>query len=203
MRITGGIARGINLDLPKKGEIRPATDYIREAVFSSLGALTDGARVLDVFAGTGAYALEAISRGAKSAMLVDKNAAAGTVQKKNAAAVLKALAGKGNAVPAPFVDFRTADLLKGKISALPAVDLIFCDPPWALWQKPEMARFVDFLITLAAPETTWARIILEAPAGFSHDVPAGWQIAKIIGKKGKDQPQATILKKNDSVSADI
>ena len=84
MRITGGIARGINLNLPNKGEIRPATDYIREAVFSSLGDLPVDACVLDVFAGTGAYAFEALSRGAKSATLVDKNAAAGTAQKKNA-----------------------------------------------------------------------------------------------------------------------
>ena len=54
MRITGGIARGIPLILPARGEIRPATDYLREAVFSSLGALVGGAAVLDCNAGTGA-----------------------------------------------------------------------------------------------------------------------------------------------------
>ncbi len=193
MRITGGIARGINLNLPNKGEIRPATDYIREAVFSSLGDLPVDARVLDVFAGTGAYAFEALSRGAKSATLVDKNAAAGTAQKKNATAVLKALAAAGT--PTPTIDFRTQDLLKNNVQGLPVCDLIFCDPPWALWEKPELEKLVDFLTTLIDPATSWARIILEAPAGFEHHVPAGWQIAKIIGKKGKDQPQATILKR--------
>ncbi|MBQ7332683.1 MAG: RsmD family RNA methyltransferase, partial [Opitutales bacterium] len=64
MRITGGIARGIPLILPARGEIRPAPDYLREAVFSSLGALVGGAAVLDCFAGTGAYSWEALSRGA-------------------------------------------------------------------------------------------------------------------------------------------
>ncbi len=73
MRITGGNARGIEIFVPKKGEIRPATDAIREAVFSSLGELVENSRVLDAFAGTGAYALEALSRGANFAILADKN----------------------------------------------------------------------------------------------------------------------------------
>ncbi|MCR5183873.1 MAG: RsmD family RNA methyltransferase [Opitutales bacterium] len=194
MRITGGKARGINLILPGKGEIRPATDYIREAVFSSLGNLPEDARVLDVFAGTGAYALEAISRGAKSACLVDKNAAATAAQKKNIAQILKAL-GTAGTTNLPKIECRTLDLFKAAQHALPVCDLIFCDPPWALWQKTETAKLVEFLTTLIDPATDWARIILEAPAGFDVPVPNNWQIVKIIGKKGKDQPQASVLAK--------
>ena len=67
MRVTGGLARGIPLRVPAKGGVRPATDYIREAVFNSLAAFVPGTHVLDLFAGTGAYGLEALSRGAASA----------------------------------------------------------------------------------------------------------------------------------------
>ena len=55
MRVTGGIARGIQLRVPTQGGVRPATDYIREAVFNSLAAFVPGTAVLDLFAGTGAY----------------------------------------------------------------------------------------------------------------------------------------------------
>lgn len=193
MRITGGIARGIPLILPARGEIRPATDYLREAVFSSLGAWVEDATVLDCFAGTGAYSWEALSRGAKAAILADKNPAATTAQKKNFAAVKKSLESRGVAVPE--VRFVSADLLgsrplPGDIS--PA-DLIFCDPPWALWQKPETVALVEKLTQYARPNSPDVRMILEGPAGFEPPVPAGWMVLKRIGKKGKDQPLATIL----------
>lgn len=196
MRITGGIARGIPLNVPARGEIRPATDAIREAVFSSLGDLPAAARVLDCFAGTGAYALEAISRGARSAHFFDKNPAATAIQKKNFAAIKKSLEAGGANVPA--VDFFLCDLLK--IEAFPArilplFDLIFCDPPWALWESPTTQKLVEKLTQLADPATPWARIILESPADFVPEIPAGWELAKRIGKKGKDQPAASILQR--------
>ena len=85
MRVTGGKARGIPLRVPS-GPVRPATDYLREAVFSSLAAWVPSARVLDLFAGTGAYALECLSRGASSAVAVDRMTA--EVIRGNAAAVV-------------------------------------------------------------------------------------------------------------------
>lgn len=195
MRITGGTARGIPLALPQRGEIRPATDYIREAVFSSLGDLPEDARILDVFAGTGAYALEAISRGARSACLIDKNAAATAIQKKNFSAVKKSLVAAGKGVPA--IDFLSLDLLKENPfpQDFARFDLIFCDPPWALWKSPQIARFVEALAACADSATPWARLILEAPSGCEPPVPAGWGLAKRIGKKGKDQPVAAVLKR--------
>lgn len=195
MRITGGIARGIPLALPQRGEIRPATDYIREAVFSSLGDLPEDARVLDVFAGTGAYALEAVSRGARSARLVDKNPAATAVQKKNFAAVRKSL--EASATPVPELEFLSLDLMKENPfpPTFPPVDLIFCDPPWVLWQNAQIKNLVETLATCVDPATPWARIILEMPSGFEPPIPRGWELAKRIGKKGKDQPVASILKK--------
>ena len=76
MRITSGFARGISLDAPKGDTTRPATDAARQAIFSSLGEAVVGAQVLDMFAGTGSYGLEAASRGAKSAVFVEKSPAA-------------------------------------------------------------------------------------------------------------------------------
>src|SRR5258705_11275862 len=64
MRISGGVARGIPLVVPKGDAVRPATDGMRQAVFSSLGGRVVDACFLDLFAGSGAYGLEALSRGA-------------------------------------------------------------------------------------------------------------------------------------------
>ena len=70
MRIIAGIAKGMPLAVPRAG-VRPTADRVREAIFSSLGERVVGARVLDLFAGTGAFGLEAASRGAESVMFVE------------------------------------------------------------------------------------------------------------------------------------
>src|SRR5215218_7929078 len=69
VRVSGGELRGRRLQVPKKG-VRPTTEKVREAVFSILGDVA-GARVLDLFCGSGALAIEALSRGAAEATLVD------------------------------------------------------------------------------------------------------------------------------------
>ncbi len=89
MRITGGRARGIPLHAPRGRETRPATDQLREAVFSSLGPRVEGARVADLFAGTGSYGLEALSRGATSGCFVENNRQALVCLRANLAAVLR------------------------------------------------------------------------------------------------------------------
>lgn len=75
MRVIAGTAGGIRLDVPKT-EVRPTMDRVKAAIFSSLGAEVVGARVLDLFAGTGALGIEALSRGAASALFVEENSAA-------------------------------------------------------------------------------------------------------------------------------
>src|SRR5512141_2656208 len=91
MRITGGHARGIPLVLPKGDAVRPATDALRQAVFSSLAARVPGARFLDLFAGSGAYGLEAFSRGAAGGVFVEHNARTVAFIRQNIAAVAKSL----------------------------------------------------------------------------------------------------------------
>jgi 16S rRNA (guanine966-N2)-methyltransferase len=72
MRVIAGEARGLHLSAPSPA-IRPTMDRVREAIFSSLGEVVSGARVLDLFAGSGAFGIEALSRGAASAVFVDNN----------------------------------------------------------------------------------------------------------------------------------
>src|SRR3954454_24471036 len=91
MRISGGAARGITLVTPKGDAVRPATDGMRQAVFSSLGARVAGARFLDLFAGSGAYGLEALSRGAIAGTFVEQNGKAVACLRQNIAAVCKSL----------------------------------------------------------------------------------------------------------------
>jgi len=73
MRISGGIARGVPLAVPKGDAVRPATDGMRQAGLSSLGSRVVGAFFWDLFAGSGAYGLEALSRGAAGGIFVERS----------------------------------------------------------------------------------------------------------------------------------
>src|SRR4029078_3216455 len=75
MRVIAGSAGGIQLEVPKAG-VRPTMDRVKAAIFSSLGDEIIGARVLDLFAGTGSLGIEALSRGAASALFVEEGTAA-------------------------------------------------------------------------------------------------------------------------------
>ena len=89
MRVIAGTAGGIRLDAPKTG-VRPTMDRVKAAIFSSLGDEVIGARVLDLFAGSGALGVEALSRGAASALFVEENAAAiGAIERNLARAKLE------------------------------------------------------------------------------------------------------------------
>lgn len=80
-----GTAGGRRLDAPPGRDVRPTADRVREALFSSLGPVVGGARVLDLFAGSGALAIEALSRGAASATLVERDRRAAAVAERNLA----------------------------------------------------------------------------------------------------------------------
>jgi len=84
MRVIAGAAGGIRLDVPKT-DVRPTMDRVKAAIFSSLGEKIINARVLDLFAGTGALGIEALSRGAASALFVEKNAEAIAAIERNLA----------------------------------------------------------------------------------------------------------------------
>ena len=84
MRVIAGSAGGIRLDVPKSA-VRPTMDRVKGAIFSSLGEEIIGARVLDLFAGTGALGIEALSRGAESVLFVEENDAAVRTIERNLA----------------------------------------------------------------------------------------------------------------------
>src|SRR6185503_8653160 len=83
MRITGGKAARRILKAPKGLEVRPTPDLVKQAVFNSLGSRVAGARVLELFAGTGALSLECLSRGAVSAVCVEKSSRHAEVLRRN------------------------------------------------------------------------------------------------------------------------
>jgi len=126
MRIVAGKFRGASLDAPKGLTTRPTSDRVRQALFNVLehGPARfdfDGARVLDLFAGTGALALEALSRGARYAVFIEEDAAARGAIRRNVETL--SLTGVTK------IWRRDATKL-GDAGALQRFDLIFCDPPY-------------------------------------------------------------------------
>lgn len=125
MRIVGGQFRGRALKSPVSNAIRPTSDRLRESVFNILahayGDPITNARVLDLFAGTGALGCEAMSRGARFALFVDETAEArGTIRSN-----VEALALTGTTKI-----FRRDAARLGTIGAMEPFDLVFCDPPY-------------------------------------------------------------------------
>jgi 16S rRNA (guanine966-N2)-methyltransferase len=122
-RIVAGSAKGRRLLVPARGT-RPTSDRAREALFSTLGGLLDldGARVLDLYAGTGAVGLEALSRGARHVTFVESDRAAAAILQRNVEAV---------GLPGAQVVISSVEgYLAGSASA--PFDLAYLDPPYAL-----------------------------------------------------------------------
>lgn len=185
MRITGGQARGIPLRLPKGDLVRPATDAMRQAVFSSIASRVEGARFLDLFAGSGAYGLEALSRGAAGGMWVEKNAKAAACIRQNIGAVCKSLARGPEDLTVLNLDAATVPDGAGE-----APDLVFIDPPYELIESLAPGLFVR-LTALLAPKPDPV-IVFEMPGGLTLR-PAGWTCVKRLGK-GAHQPTACFFK---------
>lgn len=124
MRITGGQAGRRILKVPKGFDVRPTPDLVKQAVFNSLGARVVGARVLELFAGTGALSLECLSRGAASAVCVEK-------APRHADAIRHNLLSAG--LPAEHLEVRVQDVFAAlaQIAATGGkFDLIMADPPY-------------------------------------------------------------------------
>ena len=123
MRIIGGDARGRTLVAPAGEKTRPTQDYVRESLFNIIRWDVEDARVLDLFAGTGALSLEAVSRGARSAVLVDTDRAACAAIRKN-----METSRLGEKCRLIARDYRAAmDALAAEGAQF---DLVFMDPPY-------------------------------------------------------------------------
>jgi 16S rRNA (guanine(966)-N(2))-methyltransferase RsmD len=161
MRVVGGDFRGRTLRSVPGRSTRPTADRVRQSLFDLLGQRCDGFRILDLYAGTGALSLEALSRGAAHATLVEQDAKAAQVIQRNVAELGCA--------------DRCTLLREGVARALPRLsgpfDLVFSDPPYALQAAQETLHALARL-GLVAPE---GRVVLErdrrepgptAPEGF-------------------------------------
>jgi 16S rRNA (guanine966-N2)-methyltransferase len=157
MRITGGSLRSRALKAPRGQATRPTTDRVREALFGILtsAGVVEGARVLDLYAGTGALALEALSRGAESAFLVESA--------REALAALRAnVISLGLEDRARVVAGDVAHALR-RVPEEEAFDLVFADPPWALVDAGTPAAVLSDL-ALHGRIATEGRVVLEHSA---------------------------------------
>ncbi|MCD9125545.1 16S rRNA (guanine(966)-N(2))-methyltransferase RsmD [Luteimonas fraxinea] len=168
VRIVGGRWRGTRLDVPDVAGLRPTSDRVRETLFNWLLPVLPGARVLDLFAGTGALGLEAVSRGAASAVLVERDL--------GLAAALTATAARLSGSDVVSVQRGDAVSMAG---ALPAgsIDIAFVDPPFAadLWAQ----AFAALAPALAADAWLYVESMAERPAQPGP----GWQLHRELATR--------------------
>ena len=134
MRVIAGRAGGVRLVSPKNG-VRPTMDRVKAAIFSSLGELVIGARVLDLFAGTGALGIEALSRGADSALFVEED-------RQSIAAIDKNLAKTG--FKGRVRQQEVFSFLKNTRAGSDKFGIVFADPPYEKMKSGE--RFTEKLL---------------------------------------------------------
>ena len=147
---------------------RPTTDRVREAVFSSLGDVT-GRAALDLFAGSGALAIEALSRGAARALLVDRDRAAVAACRANLETAGFDASGRVHAGA-------VTTLLRGEPPTEAPFDLVFIDPPYGTG----LEDVVSVVASLSGPGwlAPGARVVVERSArGGGLVVPAAWDVA--------------------------
>lgn len=151
IRLTGGQFRGRSIAIPARTELRPSLSKLRQALFNTLQLHTEGARVLDLFAGSGALGFEALSRGAAHATFVDVSRDAERTIRKNAETLgvtenVHVICGDATRVDLPTAAF----------------DLIFADPPYEKGlELPILARALNWT-------QPGALLIIESSA---HDAP--------------------------------
>ena len=162
MRIIAGIAGSRPILAPKGRETRPTLDRVRENLFNILRDRTENARILDLFAGSGALSLEALSRGAAFAVLVDKDREAHLTEKKNGDNL-----GFMDRMCLMHTDWRKA------VSTLrdqgKRFNLIFLDPPYKM---TDLTEVTEALVPLSTPDTL---VILEHETGVSPLVSAAFR----------------------------
>ncbi|MEI6805717.1 MAG: 16S rRNA (guanine(966)-N(2))-methyltransferase RsmD [Myxococcaceae bacterium] len=165
LRITGGALVRQHFAVPKEADsnlVRPASDRVREAIFSSLSTFVQDATVLDLFSGSGAYVFESLSRGAKSAILIEKSpdtfgCIKANIQKLKLDAQCKLI---------------KDDALRFVQQAPQKFDLIFVDPPYTLKLTE------SFWVDLKAWATPDSMIIFRCKSQADFICPVGYEITR-------------------------
>lgn len=140
VRITAGKAKNINIDIPRN--TRPLTDRMKVRIFDLLGADIVGMSILDLYSGSGSFALEALSRGASSAVFVDASKHAERIGRDNAAKT-------GFESAATIVRSKVEDYLLEATEQGDMFDLIFIDPPYKLYNRKKLKN-IETIVNLAA-----------------------------------------------------
>jgi 16S rRNA (guanine966-N2)-methyltransferase len=168
MRVIAGSAGGIQLEVPKRG-VRPTMDRVKAAIFSSLGDKIVGARVLDLFAGSGALGIEALSRGAASVLFIDHDRQVIQTIERN----LRKAKIDGKARQQDVFAFLESP------PSLGSFDLIFADPPYEQMQSGE--RYTDKLLSSeTVPEllATGGIFVLEKRPGEEIAPTPRWNLVR-------------------------
>jgi len=169
LRVIAGTARGRRLVAPAGDQVRPTKDIAREAIFSALDArgVLDGATVLDLYAGTGALAIEALSRGAAAAVLVERDRAALEAIRTNLQVLPDAVPVGSRVVVARDV----GRFVAGGPPPEAPFDLVFVDPPYGTADD----EIADLLASLLAPGwlAPGAIVSVERPARRPVVAPPG------------------------------
>jgi 16S rRNA (guanine966-N2)-methyltransferase len=166
LRVISGSAGGLHLKSPRRHDLRPTQDRIRQVIFSSLAEFVPGARVLDLYAGTGAFGIEALSRGAASATFVERDREAVQCIRENLAHCHL----QGEVRQADVGAFLTA------IPPSPPYDLIFADPPYvkqrgSLDHDPLLVRLIGYI-------SPTGHFVWEHYAQQRLQVPGGWEVVR-------------------------
>ena len=165
VRIVGGSRRGRRLRVARQGEVRPTADRVREAIFDVLGPL-HGLLVLDLFAGSGAMGLEALSRGAARCIFVESDKQVAGVLRAN----IEMLAYPEVSTQVLSVDYQSAvaRLAEGREEERPGsrFDLLFVDPPYRMLQEVEV-MLAPVLPALLASE---GLVVVEGPRTVQVDM---------------------------------
>lgn len=165
MRVIAGTAKGSRLG-PVPPGTRPLSDRAREGLFASLGPEVEGARCLDLFAGTGAVGIEALSRGASSCTFVDRS--------REAASAIA-----GNLERTKLTDrgeVRTLDVLRylrKRPAATPVFDLVFADPPYEI-DLPFLTGCLGALETEWLASEGWTVVLTRGQKSPLPAVPLHW-----------------------------
>jgi 16S rRNA (guanine966-N2)-methyltransferase len=169
VRIVAGSAKGVRL-APVPPGVRPVSDAAREGIFSSLAERVPGARVLDLYAGTGAMGIEALSRGAERALLVERDRAAVRTIRDNLARAK--VADRAELVTSDVLSFVT-----GNDDRAGGSDLVFADPPYAI--ADEELEAVLAALGARTPFEGARRVVLTRSRKSSTPViPVHWLLAR-------------------------
>lgn len=166
MRVIAGTAGGISLLTPKT-DLRPTMDMVRGAIFSSLGDFVLGARVLDLFAGTGSLGIEALSRGAESVTLIESDRKACAIIEQNLARTK---------LRARVIQLDVFQFLRSRAAQEAEANLIFADPPYS--KTPGSRNFADELVRSPELHTTLmpdGLLVLETERGWKLPETALWR----------------------------